>query len=62
MQTRIQSDGGVPKALVESYCGPPGTTISIAGSSTVYPLADFWSQVYSTFCDVEFSVEGGGMF
>ncbi|KAG7354798.1 phosphate binding protein [Nitzschia inconspicua] len=60
MATRIQSEMGIPKAVVESYCGPPGATISIAGSSTVYPIAETWSQIYSTFCDVTISAEGGG--
>ncbi|KAG7358839.1 phosphate binding protein [Nitzschia inconspicua] len=60
MATRIQSKIGIPKAVVESYCGPPGASISIAGSSTLHPIADLWSQLYSTFCDVTISVEGGG--
>jgi phosphate transport system substrate-binding protein len=60
MATRMQSALGIPQSLVESYCGPAGASISIAGSSTVYPVADLWAQIYSTFCDVEITVEGGG--
>jgi len=60
MTTRIQSKSGIPKSTIESYCGPPGGTISIAGSSTVKPIAELWSEIYSTFCDVEITVEGGG--
>jgi ABC-type phosphate transport system substrate-binding protein len=58
--TRIQSESGIPKEVIESYCGPEGGTISIAGSSTVFPVADGWAKIYSSFCDVTIVVEGGG--
>jgi len=46
-----------PSAIV---CGPDGP-ISIAGSSTVYPLATAWAESYSEACDgVTITVEGGG--
>jgi ABC-type phosphate transport system substrate-binding protein len=60
MTTRIQSESGIPKEVIESYCGPPGGKISIAGSSTVFPIAKSWAEIYSTHCDVEITVEGGG--
>lgn len=60
MKTRIQSMFGIPKEVVESSCGPAGGVISIAGSSTVWPVAVVWAAVYSSFCDVEITVEGGG--
>ncbi|MDA0878345.1 MAG: substrate-binding domain-containing protein, partial [archaeon] len=41
-------------------CGPDGS-ISIAGSSTVYPLATAWAEYYQEACDgVTITVEGGG--
>ncbi len=60
MTTRIQSESGITKEVIESYCGPAGGTISIAGSSTVFPVASSWADIYTTFCDVEITVEGGG--
>ncbi|KAL3923642.1 MAG: hypothetical protein SGILL_001540 [Bacillariaceae sp.] len=60
METRIQSILGIPKSLIKSYCGPPSQSISMAGSSTVLPVADLWSRIYSEFCDVSITVEGGG--
>lgn len=36
MATRIQSELGIPQSVVESYCGPKGASILIAGSSTVF--------------------------
>ena len=41
-------------------CGPDGT-ISIAGSSTVFPVAELWAEAYGKACKgIEVTVEGGG--
>ena len=41
-------------------CGPDGS-ITIAGSSTVFPVANAWAESYSTACPgVTVTVEGGG--
>ena len=41
-------------------CGPAGD-ITIAGSSTVLPLAEAWAEVYDNSCgDTSITVEGGG--
>jgi ABC-type phosphate transport system substrate-binding protein len=60
MATRIQSKSGIPREVIEAACGPAGGEISIAGSSTVQPVAELWSSIYSSFCDVGITVEGGG--
>jgi len=39
MKTRVQAASGIPLAHIQSGCGPLGREISIAGSSTVFPLA-----------------------
>ena len=44
-----------------AQCGPPGQKISMAGSSTVYPLAQLWAEKYMTMCDgITITVEKGG--
>ena len=44
----------------EINCGPDGD-ISIAGSSTVLPLAEAWAEVYDNSCPgISITVEGGG--
>ena len=60
METRAQTTNGIPREVIEAACGPAGGTISIAGSSTVRPVAEIWASIYSSFCDVEITVEGGG--
>jgi len=41
-------------------CGPAGS-ISIAGSSTVLPLAEAWAEIYQDACpDITVTVESGG--
>ena len=40
-------------------CGPPDD-ITIAGSSTVEPIARLWAAAYSTACGNTVTVEGGG--
>lgn len=43
-----------------AQCGPVGS-FSIAGSSTVLPIAEAWATAYSASCPgVSISVEGGG--
>jgi phosphate transport system substrate-binding protein len=42
-------------------CGPDGGKVQIAGSSTVFPLADAWAVEYRKRCpNVNVTVEGGG--
>ncbi|NDB94353.1 MAG: hypothetical protein EB156_05400, partial [Euryarchaeota archaeon] len=44
----------------EINCGPDGD-ITIAGSSTVLPLAEAWAEVYDNSCaGISITVEGGG--
>lgn len=58
MLSRARSIGGID---VDSLtCGPPGETITIAGSSTLFPIAKLWGGIYELACDVTVSVEGGG--
>jgi phosphate transport system substrate-binding protein len=66
MATRIQSENGVAIEEIEKACGPSSSSSSennifaIAGSSTVFPVSQIWSQIYQIGCEVEFAVEGGG--
>ena len=61
MSTRVQSASGIPLSEIEAYCGPGGGAISIAGSSTVFPVAQVWAEIYSIGCPgTVFTVEGGG--
>ena len=39
MQTRVQTASGIPLAYIRESCGPAQRAVSIAGSSTVYPIA-----------------------
>jgi phosphate transport system substrate-binding protein len=42
-------------------CGPSGGKVEIAGSSTVFPLADAWAVGYRARCPgINVTVEGGG--
>lgn len=46
-------------AIVE--CGPSGESFSIAGSSTVFPLAELWAKQYMAMCPgITITVESGG--
>ena len=48
-------------AAAQVECGPDGTTLSIAGSSTVQPLAQAWANGYTTMCpNITVTVAGGG--
>jgi len=61
MATRVQSANGVAIADIEEYCSDAGDAISIAGSSTVYPVARLWSSIYQIGCPGNVvAVEGGG--
>ncbi|CAB9522085.1 phosphate binding protein [Seminavis robusta] len=63
MATRIQSRSGIPIGEIEDYCneGVEEETITIAGSSTVFPVAQIWSEIYRIGCpQVSFVVDGGG--
>lgn len=43
MRTRAQTANGVPLSTIqETPCGPAGRDITIAGSSTVFPVANLW--------------------
>jgi ABC-type phosphate transport system substrate-binding protein len=47
-------------AAAQSPCGPAGS-VSLAGSSTVYPYALAWADGYQAQCrNAEITVEGGG--
>jgi phosphate transport system substrate-binding protein len=51
---------GVSQSAAQSPCGPAGS-LSLAGSSTVFPFAVAWAQGYSDQCDnVTVTVEEGG--
>jgi ABC-type phosphate transport system substrate-binding protein len=70
MATRAQTANGVPLADIQDYCLIPveadaanadAAEIHIAGSSTVYPVAQIWSSIYQIGCPwTTFVVEGGG--
>ena len=46
---------------VEVECGPSGESFSIAGSSTVFPIAELWAQEYMKICPgITITVEAGG--
>lgn len=46
---------------MEVECGPSGGTISMAGSTTVFPLATLWANKYMELCpDIAITVEVGG--
>lgn len=58
MLTRLQAEGGVDRQDID--CGPSGE-FTIAGSSTVFPVAELWAGVYTTFCHtININVFGGG--
>lgn len=65
MRTRAQTPMGVPWSDVQRHCGggssSGGRDITIAGSSTVFPIAQIWAAVYQIGCPhVEITLEGGG--
>ena len=39
MKTRAQTPSGIPLATIQENCGPIGREVSIAGSATVFPVA-----------------------
>jgi phosphate transport system substrate-binding protein len=56
METRLDGTAGADMVV----CGPSGS-ISIAGSSTVLPLAEAWAESYQEACpEVSITVESGG--
>ncbi|GIR07791.1 MAG: hypothetical protein CM15mP18_1200 [Methanobacteriota archaeon] len=59
--TTTNNTGGDDRIDVGTVsCGPDGS-ISIAGSSTVFPLAEAWAEYYSEACPgTTITVEGGG--
>ncbi|KAL7580179.1 hypothetical protein ACA910_012930 [Epithemia clementina (nom. ined.)] len=62
MQTRAQTASGVPLSKISnsSHLGCAKNGFSIAGSSTVFPVAELWSGVYEVACDIDIRVSGGG--
>jgi phosphate transport system substrate-binding protein len=60
MATRAQIAGGISRSDIAKSCGPSGGNISIAGSSTVYPIARVWSAIYQLGCAVKVEVAVGG--
>lgn len=64
MHARIETDFSKDKSAVEwlqaagESCASDGFTI--AGSSTVRPVADIWAGMYEVGCDVVIEVFGGG--
>ena len=53
----------LPQVTVSSTttvtCGTTGGNFTLAGSSTVRPLAEAWAQAYGNRCGVTVNVEGG---
>lgn len=64
MHARVESDFSKDKSATEwlkdtgASCAMDGFTI--AGSSTVRPVADIWAGMYEVGCDVVIDVFGGG--
>lgn len=59
MLTRLGSEGGVDLAGIK--CGGVTGSFNIAGSSTVFPVAQLWSEIYMAKCPgITVSYEGGG--
>jgi phosphate transport system substrate-binding protein len=58
MLSRAGAVGGIDIRSVK--CGPAGQSIRIAGSSTVFPIAQIWAGIYELACGVTVTVEGGG--
>ena len=61
MATRAQIMKGVARQHIQESCGPVDGGISLAGSSTVFPVARLWSEIYKIGCpDVNIELDGGG--
>ncbi|KAL7575238.1 hypothetical protein ACA910_018720 [Epithemia clementina (nom. ined.)] len=59
--TRLGAEGGVPRYIIQNSCpSVDGGAFTMAGSSTVFPLAELWAGVYQVFCNTTIRVEGGG--
>lgn len=59
MLTRLQAEGGVDRTDIN--CGPNNGSFKIAGSSTVFPVAELWAGIYTVFCHtIDVVVNGGG--
>lgn len=47
--------------LSSIQCGTASGELAIAGSSTVFPVAQLWSEIYKAKCtNIRITVEGGG--
>lgn len=57
MLSRLGAPGGV--SLAGIACGPNGN-IFMGGSSTVYPVASLWGNVYADACGIATTVISGG--
>ena len=60
MLSRLNAEGGVRPRLRGIACGSVNEPITIAGSSTVFPVADLWGKIYNAACGTMVSVSGGG--
>ena len=61
MSTRAQTEDGIPMREIQQSCGPSPGKITLAGSSTVFPVARIWSEIYKLGCPgIEIELEGGG--
>jgi phosphate transport system substrate-binding protein len=58
MLSRVGGSGGIE--VQRDICGPVNGSISIAGSVTVFPIAQVWADVYGDACGVEIFVEADG--
>lgn len=59
--TTITTSTTTTTVSAQVECGPNGTTLSIAGSSTVQPLAQVWADGYRIMCPgIAVTVSGGG--
>jgi phosphate transport system substrate-binding protein len=58
MLSRVGSSGGVD--VPRDNCGPLNGNFSIAGSVTIFPIAQVWADVYGDSCGVKIVVEADG--
>lgn len=59
MRSRAVIPGGTNLSSID--CGPSDGSITMAGSSSVKPIAELWSLIYDTACTIDhISIEGGG--
>jgi ABC-type phosphate transport system substrate-binding protein len=55
MKTRAQTTTGIPLGDIQKNCGPTGGNISIAGSSTVFPVAQICTFFNSIFSELSYT-------